>query len=498
MDWIALLARVLLATVFVAAAVGKLADRQGSRRALAEFGVPDQLATPMGLLLPLAEVATAVLLIPSASARLGALGALGLLGLFIIGISINLARGRTPNCHCFGQLHSAPVGWSTVVRNGFLAAAAGFVLWRDGETPDLAALATGSDVAIWIALGVALAALALAVIEAWFLLNLLPQQGRILGRLENLEAALDLGPGSGLPVGRPAPDFELSSLTGERWSVAKLCSPGRRILLFFTNPNCRPCDDILPDVARWQRQHAERVTIAVISHGAIEINRAKAEKHDLRTVLVQKDREVNEAYDVGATPAAVLVGADGRIASRIANGADAIEELVQQAVSGVAYAPMKLTNGGNGRREHSEPPAPSISQPAPALALPDLDGKTVDLAEFQGTSTLVLFWSPSCGFCQQLLPELKRWERKRRAASPRLLVVSTGTVEENRAMGFTSPVVLDIEGSAMRSFGATGTPMAVLVDAEGRVASSLVVGAEAVMALAKTRQNAPVGKLQRM
>jgi hypothetical protein len=35
-----------------------------------------------------------------------------------------------------------------------------------------------------------------------------------------------------------------------------------------------------------------------------------------------------------------------------------------------------------------------------------------------------------------------------------------------------------------RTFGATGTPMALLVDAEGKIASEVVAGAPAVLALA--------------
>src|SRR5215212_1360917 len=124
-----LVARLLLALVFVVAGVSKLADRKGSRQALADFGVPSSLASPLGILLPLAELAIAAALIPAASAWWAALGALSLLLLFVAGISINLARGRKPDCHCFGQLHSAPAGWRTLARNGALAATAGFVLW---------------------------------------------------------------------------------------------------------------------------------------------------------------------------------------------------------------------------------------------------------------------------------------------------------------------------------------------------------------------------------
>src|SRR5437016_4772776 len=130
-----LLARLPLAAVFTVAGLAKLADRAGSRQALVGFGLPGALAAPLGLLLPLAELAVAVALLPAAWAWWGALGALVLLLLFVVGIGFNLARGRTPDCHCFGQLHSEPVGWPTLARNGILAAIAAFVVWQGRTYP---------------------------------------------------------------------------------------------------------------------------------------------------------------------------------------------------------------------------------------------------------------------------------------------------------------------------------------------------------------------------
>jgi thiol-disulfide isomerase/thioredoxin len=97
---------------------------------------------------------------------------------------------------------------------------------------------------------------------------------------------------------------------------------------------------------------------------------------------------------------------------------------------------------------------------------------------------LVLFWNPGCGFCQQMLPNLKEWESKAPKDAPRLLVVSAGSEEANREMELTSPVLLDQNFATGRAFGASGTPSAVLVDAEGKVASEVAVGAPAVMELA--------------
>ena len=52
-------------------------------------------------------------------------------------------------------------------------------------------------------------------------------------------------------------------------------------------------------------------------------------------------------------------------------------------------------------------------------------------------------------------------------------------------MGLRSPVVLDEGFTVGEAFGANGTPSAVLVDEQGRIASSLVEGASAVLALAR-------------
>jgi hypothetical protein len=68
---------------------------------------------------------------------------------------------------------------------------------------------------------------------------------------------------------------------------------------------------------------------------------------------------------------------------------------------------------------------------------------------------------------------------------PRLVVVSSGDAESTREEGFASPVLLDSSFGAGDVFGADGTPMAVLVGADGRMASPLVAGVDDVLALAK-------------
>jgi peroxiredoxin len=132
-----------------------------------------------------------------------------------------------------------------------------------------------------------------------------------------------------------------------------------------------------------------------------------------------------------------------------------------------------------------------LGEPAPEIKRTDLKGKDIDLADFRGEETLVLFWNPGCGFCQQMLADLKEWETNPPEGAPRLLVVSAGSEEDNKAMGLTSPVVLDQSFTVGRAYGAVGTPSAVLVDAEGKVASEVVVGVEGVLELAGASRTEP-------
>jgi methylamine dehydrogenase accessory protein MauD len=338
-------ARLVLALVFAVAGVAKLTDRAGSRRAIVDFGIPAALAGPLGILLPLAELAIAAALIPTTTAWWGAVGALVLLLLFAAAIGANLARGHKPNCHCFGQLHSAPAGRSTLVRNAVLAAPAAFVVWHGQEGSAVAWVGTLSAVQ---ALGVFAAVLVVGLLAAqwWFLFGLFRQNGRLARWLEAVEerladAGLALSPSengaqqmAGLPVGTPAPAFDLPNLEGEAVTLKSLRSLDKPILLLFTDPGCGYCEELLPEVGRWQDELADEFTIALISCDDPEKNRVLSNEHGLSRVLLEEDWEVSEAYGVSGTPSAVLVNPDGTISSSLAEDAEEIEELVSQAAKG--------------------------------------------------------------------------------------------------------------------------------------------------------------------
>jgi peroxiredoxin len=296
----------------------------------------------------------------------------------------------------------------------------------------------------------------------------------------------------GLPVGAQAPAFSLDGLDGEATTLDDLRAGGKPVVLVFGDPDCGPCAAFLPDLARYQRDYANRLTVALISRGTVAANRAKATQHRLAHVLLQHDREVSTTYQVHGTPSAVLIRADGMIGSAVAQGADQIRSLVGVAVGLPPLAPLPTVHGHgdeprNGHAGAALPPARApltVGDQAPDLSLRDLSGQTVALADFRGARTLLLFWNPDCGFCQRILDDLRAWESDPPPTAPRLVLVSTGDVEANRAMGLAAPILLESSFEAGRAFGAQGTPSAVLFDEAGTVASETAVGGPAVLALA--------------
>ena len=525
-DILLLVARLALAAVFAVAGVGKLADREGSRKAMLDFGVPASIAGVAGLALPIVEIAIALLLLPVATAVWAAIGALVLLLAFIGGIAYNLSKGRTPDCHCFGQIHSEPAGRSTLIRNGVLALVAALLIgfgWDDAG-PSLVGWLDDLSTAETVALVLTALLLVIAAVEGWLLVHLLSQNGRLLIRLDALEEAIETGAAIpalgdaaaqpapaqvlGLPVGSPAPAFSLTGLYGETMTLDALRARGKPVLLISSDPGCGPCNSLLPDIGKWQREYSGDLTIAVISRGSVEANRAKVTEHGISNVLLQNDREVAQAYLAHGTPSAWVIQADGKIGSPLAQGSDAIRQLVARTVGApgqpsapqvipAAAAPAGNGNGNAPRPAPAPAPAPAPTAPAvqvgdlaPAVSLPDLDGNTIDLESFKGDKTLMVFWNPGCGFCKRMTEDIKAWEANPPEGAPKLLLVSTGAVEANREHGFNSTMVLDQGFSTGRQFGASGTPSAILIDAEGKIASRVAVGAPGVLALANNEDPA--------
>ncbi|MFN7985433.1 MAG: redoxin domain-containing protein [Vicinamibacterales bacterium] len=490
--------RLVLAAVFATAGVAKLAGRQAAARSFVEFGVPKSLAASAVAALALAELLCAVTVVPSGTARFGALGIAGLLTLFVAVILWTLARGRRPACACFGQVKSEPIGPAVLARNTVLWLIAAVVAWD--AAPNAAGLQTGAtwpDAARVMAASssasvVAMVALTGLAIVSAVLMSVLRQYGRLLVRVEHIESELGIEPGSepaGLAVGTAAPAFTVSSLEGVSLSLSEIQSRVKSAVLVFVEPGCAPCGELLPDVAAAQAKSvwlgssddashtggvdgrvrlsgvAARTAVVVVSQGDVRENRSKMAGVGVRNVFLQRTREVADAYKVVGTPSAVRI-TNGVVATPLAAGPDAVRALLDDTLSASANAPTL-----------------EIGDEVPTQSLRDLDGRVVELGALVRARTLLIFWSPACSYCQEMLERLRVWEGRIDPSELTLLVVSQGSAAANREQALRSRVVLDDSFLVGRLLGVSGTPSAVLID-KGRVASAVAVGASAVFRLA--------------
>jgi uncharacterized membrane protein YphA (DoxX/SURF4 family)/peroxiredoxin len=316
MHLIIVLLRIALSAVFGVAGVTKLIDPPGTREAVRNFGTPEPLAPALAIILPIVELAIAAGLLFNSTSRASAVAAFLMLVLFIVAISINLARGRTHDCHCFGQLYSRPLGWPTLARNIIFALGAIFVVWQSDPIPGLSIFSTLAQLNLIQSLGLLVA----AVVVVAVLIYLQRRQKRLAKETPAAPA--------GLPLGSAAPSFELTAYAGGTISLTQLLAYGKPLLLIFTNPTCGPCVVLFAEVKDWQKSHSEQLTIALISFGTIKENFVNVARNRLGQVLLQQKREVAEEYGAHVTPTAVVVDTEGRIASPLAAGADQIRALL--------------------------------------------------------------------------------------------------------------------------------------------------------------------------
>lgn len=322
MDWVSVSARLLLAGVFAVAAVAKLMDRVGVRDTMRAFRVPAALVPGAAVALPLAEALLCASLLATPTARVGGVASAALLTVFTGGIVAALRRGERPDCNCFGQATSTPVGRGTLMRNGALiglgiiiaaVSAPGLPTWlAERSAADLAALGLG----------------ALAVASTTVAISSVGAQRRLDLEVERLRTTFR----AGLEPGTPAPDVHLTDVSrGTTLSTSRLVDGGRAVLVFLSS-DCPACEELMSAVGRWQRTLAGRIPILAIGSGDAEDYRALAERHGLDPILVEVGEEATSAFKVGVTPSAVALGPGAVIDGQTAEGVPSIESLIRRTL----------------------------------------------------------------------------------------------------------------------------------------------------------------------
>jgi peroxiredoxin/uncharacterized membrane protein YphA (DoxX/SURF4 family) len=485
MEILLLLIRLFLFAVFVVAGIGKLLDLEGSKKSVIAFGTPVDLAKTMSIAIPFAEIVFGVCLLFVSTSWIGSVGVFLFLLVFIGGMIFQIAQGNAPECHCFGAIHSEPVGKKSLLRNIIFAVLA-LILVARGMNQGTGLADLSNENALQLVFGTATIGFLGAAV--FYLKRISEQQTQIMRRIEILEITSgDAGeiehehntnPHESLPVGSSAPEFELPDTSGKNVSLESLLSEGKSTLFFYVSPTCAPCEAILPEIEAWQSELKDKVNFVLLSSGNAEEN---VEKFGVNTarILLQNYREVAEKFNMRWTPTAVLVNSNGRIASHLAVGDQLIRDLIEKIKADNSASDSLYITNGNGSK---------IGKNVPEFSLADLDGKRVGAEDFKGRQTLVTFWSLTCPHCKNMMDELKNWEKTKDAGEPNLIVFSDGDAQTHKDLNLNAPILLDKNYATAEKLGMVGTPSAVLVDENCVIVSETAVGAGNIWALIGKRK----------
>ena len=487
-----MLIRLFLVAIFALAGIGKLLDLDGSENAIKDFGVPDILAKPFSVLLPFAEIFVTILLLFVQTSWLGAIGGFLLLLTFIGGMLFQMAKGNAPNCHCFGQLHSEPVSAKSLIRNGIFAILAFFLILSGKDNQGLSVFdSSNNSDGNFMSFILGLATVGLLAAVVFYLKKISEQQTQIMRRMEILElTTLDGGreierenltyPNNGLPIGAPAPDFVLPDINGRDISLENLLMQAKPILFFFISPTCNPCAALLPEIERWQAELRGKLNFVFVSSGKVKENLDKLAGDQFKQILLQKDREIALLFGAEWTPTAVLVNTNGTVASRTAVGDRAIREMLEMVKTQIDDPDVLLiANGGETN---------SLGKFLPEFSQNDVFDRNITSEDLHGKKTLVTFWSLSCGYCTQMLEDLRSWDKARGVDEPNLLLLSEGEAEPHRNLDLQSPIILDKDRKISNELGMSGTPSAVLINENGRIVSETAIGADNIWTLIGKRK----------
>lgn len=330
----------------------------------------------------------------------------------------------------------------------------------------------------------------LVVVLAGLLGVLLVQHGRALQRIEELEEHASgvghRGPPP-LEIGTEAPRFTLRDLDGRKRRLEDY--RGEPVAVVFFNPRCEQC---LRLSEHFSELPPDRRALLVTQGEVEEIRRLRDGYRWRCDVVHEDDWKVVDAYRVHQTPSAYLLDAEGRVASGLAVGVDAVVALM----GGTRDAePAPAANGHDARTLRTRDVSESrlvrdglaAGTTAPDFTLPDLEGRSRSLADFRGRPVLLVFSAVDCPPCAELAPSLVRLQ-ERVGDDLGVVMISHGDPQLNRlkatAFGYPFPVLLQRGREVAKAYGTFETPVGYLIDAEGVIAADLAVGGDAILSLA--------------
>jgi cytochrome c biogenesis protein CcmG/thiol:disulfide interchange protein DsbE len=146
------------------------------------------------------------------------------------------------------------------------------------------------------------------------------------------------------------------------------------------------------------------------------------------------------------------------------------------AVGAAAALAAGCSAGGLGSGATRPVASTAARAPAPPVSVAALDGDgRITLAAHRGAPVVLNFWASWCGPCERETPALIAFSKANTALDVVGIAVNDDPADSRRfARRFAIPYELgsDRAGDSALDFGATGLPVTVVIDDQGRVADT--------------------------
>jgi Peroxiredoxin len=132
-------------------------------------------------------------------------------------------------------------------------------------------------------------------------------------KLDAFDKALIADAMSKAKINKPAPDFNLTSVSGSKTKLSEL--RGKVVLLNFWDTTCKPCRAEYPHLQKIQDEFKGQglsVFMINLDEDTTKV-RPFAEKYGFATRVLLKDDTIQRAYGIGAIPHTVIVDGSGII-----------------------------------------------------------------------------------------------------------------------------------------------------------------------------------------
>jgi cytochrome c biogenesis protein CcmG/thiol:disulfide interchange protein DsbE len=119
-------------------------------------------------------------------------------------------------------------------------------------------------------------------------------------------------------VGSRAPDFSLKTTAGKTVRLSDL--RGRPVVIAFFASWCHPCEEELPVLERFQREHAGRLTVIGVSYRDLPsdaVSFVRRLRVTFPALVDEPDAPVAQRYGVRGIPQTLFVDARGVVRGRI-------------------------------------------------------------------------------------------------------------------------------------------------------------------------------------